>query len=149
MSFPREYNLDKFYIEHNGYFSNHLSQGSIALFQLGCSKERFSAFVEQYLLQLELSKGPTRKSQDQNVDWTQIAVDDLKGDIDSNSVPSWNTQTLFQANVVAFTRFVNTTSSYSTNVTTTHFKTFFKESFPIWPWAFVELLFIAWNTWGW
>ncbi len=45
-----ENGLDKFFVEfRGGYFSNHLAQACVALYQLGASKEKFSAFVEQYI----------------------------------------------------------------------------------------------------
>ncbi len=96
-------NLDKFFIEFRGYFSNHLLQACVALYNLNVSKEksakknkkiislnfyadllilplvRFSAFVEHYISQLEPASGPTRKAQDKGLNLGESSVEELKG----------------------------------------------------------------------
>jgi hypothetical protein len=59
-----ELSRDKFFVEFNGYFSCHLLQATVALYHLGASREKFSAFVENYVMQLEGADGKTRRLQD-------------------------------------------------------------------------------------
>ena len=75
----KENNLDKFFVEFNGgYFSNHLGQAAVALCFLGVSKEKYSAFIEHYLTQLEpAANSKTRKLQDKDVQDSDI--EKLKG----------------------------------------------------------------------
>jgi hypothetical protein len=41
--------LQEFHIEYNGYFTNHISQGLIALYRLGATAERLQEFYDHYL----------------------------------------------------------------------------------------------------
>lgn len=77
-----ENGLDKHFVEFaGGHFSNHLVQAAAALHHLGASRERFGAFVEHYIAQLEPADGPTRAGQDAGVeDMAAATVEELKGE---------------------------------------------------------------------
>ncbi len=61
-----ELSRERFFVEFNCYFSCHLLQTAVALYNLGVSKEKFSAIIENYVLQLEGPDGRTRRMQDDN-----------------------------------------------------------------------------------
>eukprot|EP00095_Tigriopus_kingsejongensis_P000930 maker-scaffold635_size121629-snap-gene-0.8 protein:Tk00930 transcript:maker-scaffold635_size121629-snap-gene-0.8-mRNA-1 annotation:"oxytocin vasopressin receptor-like protein" len=66
----------KYYIEHKGFRSNHLSHVAIALHKLGASRQFFDTYLEHYVTRLEAPNGPTRRAQngDEN-----LSMDSLLG----------------------------------------------------------------------
>ncbi len=73
--FLKENSVEKFYIEYNGFLSNHLAHGAIALFHLNDAKSHFDAYLTHYVKEkLEDSRnGDAAKS--------QKADDEIKGDV--------------------------------------------------------------------
>ncbi|CAH1802961.1 unnamed protein product [Owenia fusiformis] len=49
----------KYFIEYDGFFSNHMSHGLIALSKLGASETRLRRFIKVYEAKLESTTGPT------------------------------------------------------------------------------------------
>ena len=62
--------VSKYFIEYNGYFSNHLAHVIIALYRIGAPEKYFERYVETHVGLLEkTSRGPTQRNQEVNLKW--------------------------------------------------------------------------------
>ena len=62
--------VSKYFIEYNGFFSNHMSHVLIALYRMGASEHHLHSYVKHHVNNLEkTSRGPTQIKQESELKW--------------------------------------------------------------------------------
>ena len=70
--------MDKYYLNYNDFFSNHLGHGQIALFRLGDSLKHIEEFSKKYASHLEPKGGQLNQRDDASVP-KRDSIEELRG----------------------------------------------------------------------